>query len=192
MIVHILHVFGESEIPNFIDSIIDQNIRWFQISVDDMFSHQLAEPTNDLSNNLKGFILPKLLPLQGFLQIPMLTILSHNVERILGGQNILEFNDVGVLEVLQEEDLVEDGILEVVIVGIAGDVYFLDSYFLLGVPVEPHKHFAVNPFAQAVSGVVGVVSNHFHHDVVHSLLPGFIITGGFGLVELVFESWGDS
>ena len=70
-------------------------------------------------------------------------------------------------EVFKEKYLVEDGALEVVVVGVTCDVDFLYCYFLSAVNVVTDKYFAVDAFAQAVLCVVGVVADYFHYNFVH-------------------------
>ena len=50
-------------------------------------------------------------------------------------------------EVFKEKYLVEDGALEVVVVGVTCDVDFLYCYFLSAVNVVTYKYFAVDAFA---------------------------------------------
>lgn len=86
----------------------------------DLLSNKFAETTEDLPHDLEYLILLELLPLHQLLQVSVFAEFRNDVETVLGAEDILKLDYVGVVESLQQIDLREDGVFQVLIVGEGG------------------------------------------------------------------------
>lgn len=135
-----------------------------------LFTDKFAEPTEDLSHDLEYLILFELLPLHQLLQISILAEFCNDVETVLGAEDILKLDYIGMVESLQQVYLREDGILQVLIVGEGSQIDLLNGHLLLAFPFDTLVDFAVDALPQAFRGLVGVISDDFDDYFVHSLL----------------------
>ena len=107
--VVLLDVPGQAEICQFeLPTAVDQNVRRFDIPVDHSLVDQTLQPRPDLphdvqSTGLLQFILPEVTR-----QVHR-AVLHHHEQRVVLLEDIVQFDDIGVVEGSQDGGLVFDG-----------------------------------------------------------------------------------
>jgi hypothetical protein len=94
----VIHVLSKPKVSNFVDSVMNENVSWFEIPMHDFLLNELAESTNNLPDYLKSFIILEAFALYYFFEIAMLTKLSYYIQTILGAQYVFEPDNVGMIE----------------------------------------------------------------------------------------------
>lgn len=163
----IVNILRESEICDFVDAVLDENVGRLQVSVDNFFLHELCEAREDLPDHVEGFIFAEAPTLDKFAKIASGAELGDDVQAVLAGEHVSEAHDVGMVEALHEVDLGEDCVFEVAIVGEGLQVDFLDGNVLLGLIVLALIDLAVNTLAKAVACLVTVVTDHLNRHLAH-------------------------
>lgn len=135
-----------------------------------LFSNKFTEPTEDLTHDFEYLILLELLSLHQFLQVSILAKFCDDVETVLGAEDILELDNIGMVESLQQVDFGKDGVFEVLIIGEGGQIDLLDGYLLLALPLDALVDLAVDALPQAFGGLVGIIADDLDDHFVHSLM----------------------
>jgi hypothetical protein len=163
----VVHIFGEAEVTDFVHSVIDEDVGRFQITMYDFLLDEFLESAEQLCYNFESFFLLESLPFDQLFEVAILAELGDYVETVFGTEDIFEFDDVRVVELLEEVDLGEDRFLEITIIGECNEVDFFYCYLLFGLPLQTFIDFSVDSLTKTSGGLIGIVTNHFDDYFVH-------------------------
>ena len=135
--------------------------------MDYLLADEFGEAGEDLAHHIEYLLFLEFFAFHELLEIAVFTELSDDVETVLGGEDVFELDDIGVVESLEEIYFREDGILEIFVIGKGGQVDLLDGHFLLGLPLHPLVDLPVDALPQALGGLVGVVPYHLDYHLGH-------------------------
>lgn len=105
--------FGESEIGNFDNTVVSENIGEFQVSVDDFVFVKMVEAMNQFAHDTDSLILYEIFFLfQIRVKVPIITILQDQVVIVVGFLHIIELDNVGALTAFEDLDFALKQLLE--------------------------------------------------------------------------------
>ena len=120
-------------------------------------------------HDLKDLVFFEFLAFHEFLEITIFTKLGDDVETILGAEDILEPDNVGVVEPFQEVDFRKDGVLEILIVSESRQIDLLDGNLFLGLSLHPLIYLPINPLAKAFRCLITIVADDLYYNFCHSI-----------------------
>jgi hypothetical protein len=105
--------FGESEVSNFDNTIVPEDIGELEIAVDDFVFVEMMKAVNQLTHDGNSLIFDKILFLfEVGIQIAIIAILEHKVVVVIGLFHVIEFDDVGALTAFEHFDFAFEQFLE--------------------------------------------------------------------------------
>ncbi len=90
-----------------------KNVSWFQIAVNDSKFVHFLEPLSNLLENIQGSFFVDFACRAITLEISTGTILHDEVDVIGSGDDLIEFNYIGVLQLLHDIDLIVQRLFKV-------------------------------------------------------------------------------
>ena len=78
----VVHVLGKAEVSYLVDSFVDEDVGWLQVSVDYFLPDELSEPVEDLLDDVDHLFFFELLPLHQLFEVSIFAELGDDVETI--------------------------------------------------------------------------------------------------------------
>jgi len=104
---------AETEVCNFGDSIVAENIGQLQVPMQDLVIEEMVEPIDDFAKNLDGFFLCEVFSfLDVGIEVAIVAVLEHKVVIVGGLLHVVELDDVVALAALKHLDLALQQLLE--------------------------------------------------------------------------------
>ena len=112
----IINIFSKSKVTYFISSLINENVGWLKITMNDFLSNKFSESTKNLPHYFECFFLFESFFLYDFLQISIFAEFSNDIKTIFGTEDIFEAYDIEMIESFEEIDFRKYGIFKILVI----------------------------------------------------------------------------
>jgi hypothetical protein len=186
---HILENFvspdGKAEIAEFISVLMDKNIRYFKITVDDAKIGKILQCLINREDNFLECMMRKLWYFFDVLvKISALADLSDDVAIIDTGVNIVAFDNIGMGEHAQDIDLTFEQPPRYLALDVPNPDLF-NRHLPISQHINPPKHLTKTPLPQLVTQFEQVVLHFLHHLQLCSVRICHYLQIGYCLILII-------